>query len=536
MATIGSVLISVYAKTDGLRKSLSKAQKTIGAFAKKAVKILKTISVSIGVGAVAGITAVIAVVNKYAAEIDKMAKTSKKLGVTVAALQKLQYQAELTGVSSKTLNMALQRMVRRVSEAAKGTGAAKDALKELGISAEYLNKLSPDKQFYAISESMKSISNQGDKVRIAMKIFDTEGVSLVNTMNSSLDETGKHFDALGISVTESGARMVEAYQDSKTKMNAIFSGFGLKLTEQLAAPFKKLIEWVSKTIIDMGGMGSAAKKFASFIISGIKSSVSALQTLIKSFVKLENLMLRIENIKLLPSIAAEAVASQVAGTPGLVGYNTQKAFDNDAQRAKNNAMVNDNSAIKRLDDLLLSLNSSIGDVVESTSDSSNATQQIIRDTKDNIDATSKATKQIESLAKSTKVATDNNIKMAESAVMVQTTLQRIALNGGGTKTIKTSADSTITKTKPLKGLGYSVISGSGDLRMDDYIKSAQNVTDIINSGSDAASTAPSTRITLNMVTDAGKVTGELLGSQEFINEVEKLQNAKANKEARMVTN
>jgi hypothetical protein len=48
-------------------------------------------------------------------------------------LQELRFAASLAGVEQQTLDMALQRFVRRVAEAANGTGEAKDALAQMGI-------------------------------------------------------------------------------------------------------------------------------------------------------------------------------------------------------------------------------------------------------------------------------------------------------------------------------------------------------------------------------------------------------------------
>jgi len=493
MATIGNVVISVFASTKGLSKSLAKAQKSIGAFAKKAAKTLKKLSVVIGVGVAAGITAIVATVNKYASEIDNLVKTSKKLGITTAELQKLQYQAELTGVSTKTLNMAMQRMVRRTSEAAQGTGEAKNALKELGLEAQSLSKLSADEQFYQIAEAMKAVSNQGDKVRLAMKIFDTEGVSLVNTMNSNLAKTAEEFDSLGISITQAGARMVEAYQDSKQKMSAIFSGFGLKLTEQLAGPFTKLIEWITETVKQMGGMEKVAQKVARAIIGSMKVAIMAVDKLYKAFSSIENIMLRIERLKLVPAVFGE-MAAQAATGSSVVGDATRRTLEIDSQIEKNNKSIANSSFAKGLDNLLNTLTNSVGDTVSSTG----------------------------------KLAT-NSTKAAVSMKAVADTA------------------SAVTKSATSKSGGYQTALGFvSDQPLEGRVGSIQEYINSMPAGKALqemrqrgvfgganAQTTPNTKITLNMVTDAGEVTGELMASQMFIDGINRLQNDKMSKTARM---
>jgi methyl-accepting chemotaxis protein len=138
-----------------------------------------------GLGAIGITYGMIQLVNSMKAiseEIDKVAKMSARIGISTEALSELQYVAERSGVSVQSLGTALQRMVRRISEAAKGTGEAKNAIKELGLDAQQLAQLAPDQQFMAIAQAMEQVATQGDKVRLAMKLWDTEGVALLQTL------------------------------------------------------------------------------------------------------------------------------------------------------------------------------------------------------------------------------------------------------------------------------------------------------------------------------------------------------------------
>ncbi len=162
-----------------------------------------------------------------AAELDKLGKTSDKLGVATERLIGLQFAAEQTGVNTDTLNMALQRMVRRVAEAAQGTGEAKGALIELGISAKQLNELAPDKQFELIADAMQRVDKQSDKVRLAMKLFDSEGVALVNTLalgSQGLSQMHDEAARLGIAFDRDLVGAFERYNDAVFKLSKSMKG------------------------------------------------------------------------------------------------------------------------------------------------------------------------------------------------------------------------------------------------------------------------------------------------------------------------
>src|SRR6056297_3384008 len=64
-------------------------------------------------------------------EIDEIAKTSRKLGLLENELITLRLAADrFAGMSAPQVDMAMQRMTRRIAEAAKGTGEAKGVIEE----------------------------------------------------------------------------------------------------------------------------------------------------------------------------------------------------------------------------------------------------------------------------------------------------------------------------------------------------------------------------------------------------------------------
>ena len=111
-----NIPISATDKTAAAFKSVNQAASRLAASAAK-----------IGVAfATAGVAAAAALTKMQMSNIDSLAKTSDKIGVTTEALGGLRHAAELTGVGSDTLDMAMQRLTRRVSEAANGTGESVD--------------------------------------------------------------------------------------------------------------------------------------------------------------------------------------------------------------------------------------------------------------------------------------------------------------------------------------------------------------------------------------------------------------------------
>ena len=102
--------------------------------------------------ATAGTAAAAALTKMSMQNIDALAKTSDRLGIATQSLAGLQHAASLAGVENKTLEKSLQNLAIGVSDAADGSGIAKDALIELGLSAATLEKMPVDAQMMKVAD------------------------------------------------------------------------------------------------------------------------------------------------------------------------------------------------------------------------------------------------------------------------------------------------------------------------------------------------------------------------------------------------
>lgn len=183
---VGTLRVDVVAKTSKFNSGLDKAGKKVSWFGGKVATARKKFSgfaSSFSVG-VLGLGALVIAVKRSAESIDKLGKTSSKLGIPVERLQELRFAAKQSGIAINTFDMAMQRMTRRVSEAAVGTGEAQAAIKELGLDAEELGMLTPDKMLARVADAMRNVKNPSDRLRLAFKLFDSEGAALVNMLSN----------------------------------------------------------------------------------------------------------------------------------------------------------------------------------------------------------------------------------------------------------------------------------------------------------------------------------------------------------------
>lgn len=170
---------------------------------------------TIGLGLAGG--AVFGLASSTAALGDNVAKTADKLGIGIEALQELRYAAERSGVSTENFDTALEKMVRNLGEASQGTGTAKDALDQLGLSAEELIQLEPEEALGLIADRMGEVGTQAEQAAIAADIFGRSGVGMINMLRGGsrgLRQLRDDARRTGYVLSEKAARDAEVFQDT----------------------------------------------------------------------------------------------------------------------------------------------------------------------------------------------------------------------------------------------------------------------------------------------------------------------------------
>ncbi|RDH41677.1 hypothetical protein [Zooshikella ganghwensis] len=240
--------------------------------------------------AAGGITGLFGLSAWTANRLDPIAKTADKLGIGIEALQEFQYAAERSGLSVKQFNVGTQRMVRRVAEAAKGTGTAKGALQELGLNAQWLGKLKPEQQLDQVAEALSQVKNQNDRVRLAMKLFDSEGVGMVNMLKDGrkgLQQLRADARATGNVLKEKAARDAENFNDALLDAQMAMGGIKNTIGAAMMPAFTGLMRNFKTWIVNYQPQIQA---FAKSISSRFKSWAKNVYALGQGFFKVTGII------------------------------------------------------------------------------------------------------------------------------------------------------------------------------------------------------------------------------------------------------
>ena len=229
-----------------------------------------------------GVAAGAAIVKSQMNTIDALGKTADKIGTTTEALGAMRYAAGIAGVATTTLDMSLQRFVRRTSEASVGMGEARGAFRELGIDVQSFNKLPLEEQIGTIADKMGTLKSQTDRVRIAQKLFDSEGVAMVQMLadgSAGLQEMSKEANALGILLDRADVAQIEAANDSLTRSGAVIDGLINQFSVGLAPFVEEAANMMRQAALDTEDFGSIGFKAARSVVEGLASLLDTLNSL-----------------------------------------------------------------------------------------------------------------------------------------------------------------------------------------------------------------------------------------------------------------
>ena len=243
-------------------------------------------------GAGISVAAIGAFTVKTAKAADDINKLSDRLGIGTEALSEFKFVAQQSGLEFKTFGTALQRAIRRVSDAAEETGPAVDAFRELGINAKELTKLNPAQTFDVLAEALSRVDDEYKRVSLAQKIFDSEGVALLQTMTegaAGVQELRKQFRDLGGTLDESTAQIGTNLVDAFGRIDAAGQALGNNLLKTVGPVLVDIINVLSNLIPQAAAFSVRAFEGLRFVIAGFFRDIA-------NFVGLEDIAISLDNV------------------------------------------------------------------------------------------------------------------------------------------------------------------------------------------------------------------------------------------------
>lgn len=206
--------------------------------------------------------AAFAMVTDFANTADATNKLARRIGTTAETLQEYDYVAERSGVTTDLMRNSLEKLQGKVSDAANGNKDMTATLKELGLEAKAFAAMPLGDQMEAIAKGFQGLKSDGDRTRLAMKLFEEEGRGMVTVFEGGADAIAQmRAEARGFGVySTEDAAMAEEFNDrlldAKMSLGAIQKLVSIELlpviTEMLVTFrdfFLENKEWIKSGIV-----------------------------------------------------------------------------------------------------------------------------------------------------------------------------------------------------------------------------------------------------------------------------------------------
>jgi hypothetical protein len=184
---------------------------------------------------------------------DRIAKTADSLGFSVGELQRYEFAAKRGGVGADRFTRSLQRMNRNLAEARRGTGTAKDTLREAGIELNDVNGVSRRSQdiFLDVADSIAKLEDPAERARVAVNILGRSGIEMIPLLSKGRGELEKlfqDFEALGGGMSEEVARASEDAADAILGWDVAMEGLKSEIVGAVLPAITRFVKWVGKGI------------------------------------------------------------------------------------------------------------------------------------------------------------------------------------------------------------------------------------------------------------------------------------------------
>jgi hypothetical protein len=259
MADIGTLVVRMAADSAQMRSELDRVKGEL----KKTDSGVSALSGAFkNLGGIVATFSLAAVVTQAMQAAGALNDTAAKTGLSIDALQRLQFAATLSGGSLEGVSGAVARMQKALVGAEEGGKEAVAALDRLGLSAKQILTLSPDKQFEAIAQKIASIQDPAERTTAAMNLFGRSGAELIPTLlaiGTNGEAMAAQLSAIGGPVSDKAIANVDTLGDQLDVLKTGAKNTAIELTALASAILVPLLretnEWIKSLRILTGGGG-----------------------------------------------------------------------------------------------------------------------------------------------------------------------------------------------------------------------------------------------------------------------------------------
>jgi hypothetical protein len=245
-SVVGALRVNLSLNSAQFQAGLKKARTGLASFG----RAVKAGLVAAAAAATAALAGVANGVRNTLKEMDDLAKTARQIGVPVEALSELRLAAELTGQEFSSLTNGIGKLSKSMSDSLRSaTGEQALAFRALGISVRDASGglRAPLEVMDDIADRFSRMEDGAGKVALAMSIFGRAGRNMIPMLNegsAGIRAMRDEANELGLTLDSKTAAAAEKFNDTLSRIRAVFSGMIQRITAGLLPALQSLATWM----------------------------------------------------------------------------------------------------------------------------------------------------------------------------------------------------------------------------------------------------------------------------------------------------
>lgn len=327
-AVIGALRVNLGIDSAAFQDGLKSAQSSLSRFS----NALKVGIMGAAAGVAAALTGIGLAVRGMIDEADQLSKAAQSVGMATEELSRLKWAADLSGVSFESLTGSLAKLSNAMAQSlTSATSQQALAFKTLGINVQNADGTmrSSREVLDMIAESFAHMKDGTEKTALAMQIFGRSGAQLIPLLNAGqfgLMEMADEAERLGIVIDTNTGKRAEVFNDTLTRLHAIFKG----MVTQIMSGALPAMQALADSFYNAGGESGRLQIIVDAAVWSFKALASVGIVVIDTFRSLGETIMGIQDA------ASMAFNSDLTGAWTRLG---QIAKRNDEIFAKTNADI-----------------------------------------------------------------------------------------------------------------------------------------------------------------------------------------------------
>lgn len=284
MATAGSVVVDLIARTGGFETDMKRAEKRMTELSKTAKKVGAAIGTAFVAGAGAAATALKLTIDT----MDDVSKAAQKVGLPTEQLSMLSYAAGLADVSLETLTKSLGKLTQSQADSLLETSEQAKIFDALGISVldaagDMRNSVDVLADF---ADRFAQLKGSPEAMAAGFSLFGRsfqDLVPLVKDGSAAIREAGAELQAFGGVLSTEAGEQAEQFNDDLTRLTTAAKSLGVMVATELLPDLTNL----SGEFVNAAKQGDAMRETVDDLADGFRDLVEVGESIGQIFDGLE---------------------------------------------------------------------------------------------------------------------------------------------------------------------------------------------------------------------------------------------------------